>query len=311
MALLRERGFEVVCAVRPSSQAAALEALGAELVPADLARPETYAAALDGVQVVFHAAAVLRVPWRRGFLTANAALSAGVAEACAAQVSPPTLVHVSSLAAVGPTRGGPLREDSPARPISRYGESKLAAERALRERSRDLSIRIVRPPMVFGEHDTRSLGLFRMARRGWLPVPHAASQRMSMIHAADLASLLLRVAEAPECVGPELDQGVYNAAHPAPPTAREFAQLLAGGRPVRVLRLPRAVVWGSMAAGHLVGRLRDRPSVLSLDKYREATGGAWVCSTAKGTGLGWRPGVSLAERIAQTVAWYRAEGLLR
>ncbi|MCA8925835.1 MAG: NAD-dependent epimerase/dehydratase family protein [Planctomycetes bacterium] len=314
VARLRAEGWDVLCATRAGSRTAALSALGALVVPADLARPETYAAALEGVEVAFHAAAVLRVPWRRSFLEANARLSRGVAAACAAQSAPVTLVHVSSLAAIGPARGAPLTEGSPARPISLYGKSKLAAERALEAWAGRLSISIVRPPMVFGEHDARSVGLYRMARRGWLPVPHDAEQRISMIHGADLAALLLQVAEQGErrsAAGPAA--GVYHAAHPAPPTAGEFAQLLGaatGVARVRPLRVPRALLWTSMAAGEVVARVRDQPSVLNLDKAREATGGAWVCATDKITALGFVPEATLAERIAQTAAWYRAQGLL-
>ncbi|MEZ6189101.1 MAG: NAD(P)-dependent oxidoreductase [Planctomycetota bacterium] len=312
---LRDAGWSVRCAVRASSRTEALEALGAEVLRLDLLDPAALRAGLAGVDAVFHAAAVLRVPWRRSFLSDNARLSRALAQACADQAQPPVLVHVSSMAAAGPAGGAtPVRESDPPRPISLYGRSKLAAEQALAAFADRVPIRIARPPMVFGEPDDRSLKLFQLARRGYLPLPHDPRQRLSMLHGADLAALLVRLAEGGEDLHPgHPGHGVYHAAHPGSPTWQEFARLLgdaSGCARVRALRIPRAALWASMAAGEVVARARDRPSVLTLDKAREATGGAWVCSTAKIEALGFTPGASLAERVLQTGRWYRAQGWL-
>jgi nucleoside-diphosphate-sugar epimerase len=48
-------------------------------------------------------------------------------------------------------------------PITLYGESKLALERAIRANNADLPLTILRPPMVLGARDNATLPLFKMA----------------------------------------------------------------------------------------------------------------------------------------------------
>ena len=71
-------------------------------------------------------------------------------------------VHISSLAAYGPARrANPLREIDPRRPVEHYGESKLAAERAVE--ASDLRYTIIRPSGVYGPRDVDMFELFRLA----------------------------------------------------------------------------------------------------------------------------------------------------
>ena len=70
-----------------------------------------------------------------------------------------------------------------------YGACKARSE-ALGRRS-GLPSAIVRPPAVYGPGDRETLDLFRMAARGLVLLPPRG--RLSMIHADDLARLLLEL----------------------------------------------------------------------------------------------------------------------
>ena len=172
---------------------------------------------------------------------------------------------------------------------------------------------IVRPPVVFGEGDRETLDLFRMAAKGWQVVPGAGNDRVSLCHAADLAQVLVRAAEKGERVGPEArGHGVYFAGDAHAPTFGELGKLLAaaaGQKKLRVIPTPMAVTWGVAALAELAARVRGTPTLLGLDKAREATAGAWHVSSEKArTQLDLKLGVTLEARLKQTADWYRAEG---
>ncbi len=84
-------------------------------------------------------------------------------------------IHVSSLAArrAGSVRLWPLRA-----PVSSESSPPPA-----------LDWTIIRPPAVYGPGDREMLDLFRMARRGLVPLPPGG--RLSVISVADLCRLLL------------------------------------------------------------------------------------------------------------------------
>jgi nucleoside-diphosphate-sugar epimerase len=303
-------GDQVRCLVRASSKTASLEALGVELAIGDVTRPQTLAAAVDGVDVVFHLAAMLSEPWHPDFLLTNATGVRNVLEACLAAKKPPRVVMASSIAAVGPSAGAPLTEDAAPSPVSRYGASKLAGEAAARELSDRLSITMVRPPMVFGPGDPHVLPAFKSARRG---VGVDFGGTFSMIHVDDLAAMLRVAAERGETVVRDGDpgRGVYFAADAQAPTARELWAMLGEvvGRRVRVLPLPKVAIRAAGVAAEVAGRL-GVSSLWSRDKAAEATAGAWTCSPAKANALGWSPAAPLQTRLAETGAWYRAQGML-
>jgi nucleoside-diphosphate-sugar epimerase len=300
----------VRCLVRATSNRAALEPLGVEFAVGDVTDPARLTAAARDVDVVFHLAAMLAEPWHPDFLRTNATGVRHVLEACAAVTTPPRVVLTSSLAAVGPSGDRPRREDDAPAPVSRYGASKLAGEAAARELADKVSITIVRPPMVFGPGDVAGQPAFQSARRGRGVDLGGAD---TMFHVEDHAELQRVVAERGETVAREgaLGRGVYFGADELAPSPREFWALIGGavGTRVRVLPVPRLAVHALGAVAEVAGRLGASQSLMSRDKAKEATAGKWVCSPAKARALGWAP-APLTQRLAETAAWYRQQGML-
>ena len=171
----------------------------------------------------------------RYFYRVNQRGVANVAQVCAGQTTPPVLVSVSSLAAAGPANEGvPKTEADRAEPVSHYGHSKRAGERAAEHFADRVPITIVRPPIVLGEADRLGLPLFRsIARFGVHMVPGLDRRRFSLIHADDLVQLLILAAERgkrlpprgrPESHGP---QGYYFAACEENPTYADLGRMVA------------------------------------------------------------------------------------
>ncbi len=306
---LTARGARVRALVRATSDTTGLDV---ERAVGDLSDPESLRRAADGVDVVLHLASLLKVPWKAAFHTVNVAGTAHMARAAGAA----RLVVVSSLAAAGPVTGAPRRERDPPQPVSRYGRVKRAAEQAAVAEARG-AVTLVRPPMVFGAGDRGALPLFRGVSRGWHVLPTRRPAHIGLVHAADLAEALVDIAARGEAVPAGADggcgAGVYHVAAPETPTYEALGRRIAAadGRRLRVVALPAAITGIAAAGGELVGRLRDRPTVLNRDKYREAIGGHWWCATDKVAALGWRPAAPLDERLAETLAGYRAAGWIR
>lgn len=241
-----------------------------------------------GAEAVIHVAGVVNAPDRAGFIAGNdegtrhmlaAAQDAGVRR----------FIHVSSLAAREPA-------------LSDYGWSKAEAERRVSNTALDWTI--VRPPAIFGPRDTEMLDLFRLARRGVVPLPPAGG-RLSVIAAQDLARLLLVLASG--------SGALHNIVEPDDGRSggwdhRDLARAIgaAVGRRVLPLSLPR----GALTAASLADRIvRGRGAKLTTDRVSYFCHPDWVAHAHPSPAV-WQPQLDTRAALADTAAWYRANGLL-
>jgi nucleoside-diphosphate-sugar epimerase len=281
----------------------------AEIRWGTLADRPSLEAALEGVSHVIHCAGKTKALRASEFAEVNTEGTRSLVQAMATAGNlGRRLVHLSSLAACGPAVAhAPAREDDPPRPISAYGQSKLAAEQLIRAQA-GLDAVILRPGGVYGPGDQDFLHLFRIAKRGWCPVFAGGRQPLNLVYAEDLAAVAIRCLEADTVPG-----GLYHVGHPRVVTARELAETVAAvmDRPARMVRLPQALLvllsWG----GELLGRLRGIPGILGVDRRRELMAPGWVCdSTRLRERAGLECPTDLREGLKCTLEWYRATGWL-
>lgn len=315
--------YAVTCLVRAGSPADNLEKAGTKTVRfRDLNDREAIQRAAEDKDVVFHVAGATRAVHPSRLFQVNEEGTRNMAAACAVQSRPPAFVFVSSLAAAGPAVDGrPRYETDPPRPISDYGRSKLAAETVLRQFADRLPATIVRPAIVLGPADRIGLGMFKpVLRFRFHAMPGSGRQRLSVIHAADLAELIVLAAERGERIEPgataseATSTGCYFAACDEMPSYAELGTIIrdAVGRRV-VIRCPvtMAALWTIAAGSEALSRVVRRPFYLNIDKVREINAGEWICSSQKAAEqLGFAPRYPLAERIRQTAAWFRQAGWL-
>jgi len=196
-------------------------------------------------------------------------------------------VHVSSLAAREPQ-------------LSNYGASKRAAEDAVAASTLDW--RIVRPPAIYGPGDTDNLELFRFAKWGVVPLPPGG--RLSVIHADDMARLIVTLATSGE-------SGVLYEADDAMPSGwrhSDFARAIgsAVGRKVLTIPLPAALV---RVGAKIDGALRGPLAKLTADRAAYFCHRDWVIDPAhRPPPALWTPRIGTAAGLAATAAWYRDNG---
>ena len=308
---LVELGFQVRCLVRRSSSLRYLPIAAVELCHGDLTTGSGVKEALEGVETVFHVAGVTKANSSAEYYRGNVTATECLLRACEESAEPlRRFVHVSSLAAVGPSPdAGLLPEDAEPRPLTHYGESKLAAERAVRASRLASSAVIVRPPVVYGPRDTDVYQVFRGISKGLMLRIGRQESLVSLIYVKDLADALVAAAASPRAPGE-----TFFAANPEPVSWTEFGAIAASlmGRKVRTVAIPAGMAYALGWCAEVASRLRRKPGIVSREKVREARCRYWTCDTRRARDeLGFSTRRSLREGMSETLLWYKDSGWLK
>ena len=278
---------------------------GVEPVTGDLVTGSGIAEAVDGADTVIHLAGVTKALRAADYYSGNGQATANLAHAIAGRDI--RFVHVSSLAAIGPSADGrPVAEDAAPHPPSTYGKSKLDAERAVREITPHAVI--VRPAVVYGPRDTDVFKLLHSVSRGVVVEISGGERRFSAIYVKDLVEGILAAARSPRAPGRD-----YFLAHPATLNWSDLANTAARimRRTPRVLSIPLPVAMAIGACAEVVARITGKPGIVSREKIREARFPFWTCDTARATAeLGFTAPTAIAAGLAETLAWYKEAGWL-
>jgi nucleoside-diphosphate-sugar epimerase len=259
-----------------------------------------------GAATVFHSAGVVMADTADEFDRGNRDGTRRLVEAVRTRSPKARLIHVSSLAAVGPAADAAgVGPDATPSPVSNYGRSKLEAEYAVSTAGEDLWWVIVRPPAIYGPRDTDMFELFRMAGKGVALVPWG-ERWISVAHVADVVRCLLASAcgEA---------HRVYHLGNPTPSRLDRLFHTLAsaGGGRVRVVPVPPISVNILAGLAQPLRRLGVISSALTRDKAREARERFWTSRTRDSLDvLGVGEQLPLSDGARSTWAWYREQGWL-
>jgi nucleoside-diphosphate-sugar epimerase len=306
-ALLEESGVEVYALVRDPSKLRWLQGVeGVRFVAGDLRKPPRLPA---GLTCVYHLAGLTKTLRPAEYYTVNREGTANLLRALEGQPPGLRFVHLSSLAAVGPSRPGRgVTEDDPPRPVSPYGESKLQAEAEVLKFRDRFSVVILRAAAIYGPRDEDFLEFFRWIRRGIRPVL-GSRKIMSLVYVRDAVRACLRAGRPGRPSGE-----IFNLACPRPcgweDIGRVSARLL-GKRTVPVYVPFWSAYLASIASEGLGRLLGVDQSLANVSKVKQMKPDGWVADVGKARReLGFETVFSLEQGLGETIAWYLWKGLL-
>ncbi|MCA1971336.1 MAG: NAD-dependent epimerase/dehydratase family protein [Caenispirillum sp.] len=287
--MLVERNIEVLALARSPVAARKVEQRGARAVMGDLSRPAELAQGLEGVDVVFHAAAFLHFwgNWQ-DFVAAHVDGTLGMIEAAerggakrVVLISAASVVMGNLEALIDVDETAPLTELR----VLPYSATKALAERAgLARPNSKITVTAVRPPLIWGPGDTFDRELGERIRSGRFAYfnggryPYSVCHVDNACHGAILAAEHGRAGEA------------YFLADTEVTEARDFLddRILAAGLTPPKMSVPSRVAW--VMAGALEGvwrmfrlggeppltrevvRLMGAPFTISLKKAEQELG---------------------------------------
>lgn len=313
VAALNAAGWQARALLRPTSSLAALDGLAYQPALGDVTDPKSLAAAMQGVDVVFHAAGVVADYWSQdAALTyrVNVDGTRHVVEAALAADPPPHLVFTSSQAALG-FGDGPIPIDEthtfnlpPA--VYPYGHSKYMAEQVVLDAARrGLHAVIVNPSVVLGPRDATLYNsrVILEVQTGRLPLVPPGG--VNIVDAVDMARGHLLALEKGRP-----GQRYLLAGHNV--TLLHLTRRIAAALEVRGPRgaIPERWVGPLAAALDGANRLSPRRLPLAGDVLRFGSRFSYVSNRKAIAELGWTV-TPLEETIERAVAWLREVGALR
>jgi len=309
-AALTEAGWQVRVLHRPSSQLAALDGLTYESALGDVLDQASVQRAMEGCQVVFHAAGVADY-WRssreRMFQVNVEGTRHVMAAALAAGI--PRVVHTSSAAALGiPPAGRPATESQTWNvPPDRfpYGYSKHLAELVVQDYvAQGLSAVIVNPTVILGPRDVNLGSVSLLVGVYKRQLPFVLPGGVNAIGVADVAAGHLLAAARGQS-GDRYLLGGQNLSVP------DFARLIGDviGVPAPTLVLPRASVTPLAALVGLANRVSPWPLPVTADLIRLGAEPFYFDPSKAIRELG-LPQTPLRQVIQEAFDWLRAQGYL-
>lgn len=256
-----------------------------EVVLGDVRDPDSVAAATAGVEVVFHLAALIAIPYSyrapRSYLETNAMGTLNVLDA-ARRSDVHLLVHTSTSEVYGSARYVPIDEVHPLQAQSPYAASKIAADKVAEafHLSYGLPVATLRPFNTYGPRQSARAVIPTIVTQvlgGEAVTLGNLTPTRDFTFVRDTVEAFVRVVDAPDAVG-----GVTN---------------LGTGKEISI--------------GDLAGRIAaavGRPAGIAQDDARMRPPGSEVerlCAdaTRARTVIGWEPQVELDEGLALTAEW--------
>lgn len=306
-ALLDSDDFsEVRCLVR--SEEKWLTGLDFKKISGDLQDLKALGKGLEGADILFHIAGIVKAPNKRAFTHSNVDATENLVR-LAQKKGVKNMVILSSLAAAGPSHGSPKKEGEPMEPVSMYGESKKEMEARIKKAAgKQDSIKIIRPPAVYGPREDQIYSYFRAYSMGISAiVGDGNNPRVSLVYVDDLVAGIMKAAH-------KKDSGIhtYFISGEGTHSWNEISAITGKvmGKKALPIKIKPGMVKKAAAVIENAASLFGKYPVINKEKASELIL-EWTCSSDKAQKeLDYRPKVSLAEGISRTIHWYKIHNWL-
>jgi nucleoside-diphosphate-sugar epimerase len=304
-----QEGFHTIAGVRRSSDLKPLDGLKLEFRYGDITDDESLPALVRGVDYIVHNAGLTKARRAEALFRVNEGGTVRLMEAIA-EHNPQVrkVVYISSLAAAGPIRDGrPVTEEDPPQPITTYGRSKLAGERAALSFTAQFPVVALRPPGVYGPGDREIFSFFQTVYRGIKPLLGDTDRRMQLVHVDDLSRAVFLA-----MVGEGAKSGSYFIAEDRSYSMSELIDLLqkACGKSGFALKLPAGLFRAVAAVSEMAFKAVGGTPMLTREKANELLA-SWEVATDKARqDFDFRSRIPFADGARETFAWYLRNGWL-
>lgn len=307
---MKEKGADVKCIIRKTSNLQWVENKGYELVEASLSDVDSLKEVVKDVDIIFHSAGLTAARNMEDFIRGNVTGTKNLFEA-AVQNAPnlKRFVHLSSQAAVGPSDSllEMSTENKPHNPLTSYGKSKKMAEDYLNANKEKLPITIVRPPAVYGPRDVATLPMFKAAKKGIGTLIGFDDKYVSLISSMDLTNGVIESAFSDKSIGETYfiaSESYYNWTEIINAMGKA-----AGKENIFKIRIPHSIVKIMGNANGLIGKITGKPPVFDSEKSIDFIQKYWTCSIEKAKkDFGYEQKYSLEEGMRLTYEWYKSNG---
>ncbi len=307
---LSTHGYHVRALHRAGSNLSKLKGLELEYVVGDINDPASLEAALQGVDYVFHIAALYRQAkfpdaeyWKVNFEGTKNLLEA--AKKCGVK----RFLHCSTTGVHGNIDNPPANEQYRYDPHDVYQESKTEAEKLVKDwlQRGEIDGCIIRPTMIWGPEDTRIFKMFKGIAKRKLPLIGPGTTLNHWILVEDLARAFRLAAESPASSGQ-----LYLIGGERVVTLEHTMKTIAKTYGVNLLPF-RIPAWPIQMLGSVVEAL-CRPFGIEPPIHRRRAdffikSRAFDCSKAQRE-LGFKPRFSFEEEAAYVARWYQEHGWL-
>ena len=289
--------------VRESSNLKWLDASQVHLQKVDLARPDFIVPAMEELDYVFHCAGLTKAKSRSGYFQVNATACSNLYEQCKKRGGRiKGIVHLSSLAATGPSpQGNLVDETTPCRPVTFYGQSKLAGEEIALSQS--LPVTVIRPPVVYGPREENFFTFIKLIQKGWGLQIGKAGKELSLIYVADLVQAMLQACHPSRQASYFVTDG---RVHAWDQVAKECARIM--NVRIRTLKVPEGALTPVALFFELLARFSSKPALFDRQRMIDIRQSSWSASPAKFfKEFDFEPQYELSRGLTETINWYQQE----
>lgn len=303
-----KRGWEVVTLVRNPDKLKWLKGLNVDIRKGDLFNIPPIP---KDISIVFNVSGATKETKQGEFMETNCYGVKSLLHSISENIPDlRTFIHVSSLAAVGPSSiNDPAREDKTPSPISEYGRSKYCGEIEALSFSDRMRIIIVRPPIIYGPRDTDLLPIYSMVKRGICFYLGGGERYFSLCYVKDLARIICDLSLL------ELPSGeILNVAHPEILSWSQLMKILIETiKPKKFIkfRIPIPFLYPVAHISDLYNKIWKKGFSFTFDKFREMKAFHWICDTGKISSI-MRDGFhyNFENGIKETIQWCKERGWL-
>jgi dihydroflavonol-4-reductase len=308
--LLVSRGKKVRVLIRDASRSASFLERGIEVVVGDLNNKEAMKRAVNGASTVLHIAALFRqaglpasefyrvnVEGTRNLL--DRAVEAGVEK----------VIHCSTVGVLGHIAHPPATEETPFNPGDPYQQSKMEGEKLFLEYVQSGKIKgtVIRPAMIYGPGDTRTLKIFKPIAEGKFFYVGPGDALVHFIDVRDLAESFLLAAERSDVNG-EVFIIAGETALPLKDLVGIISELMGTSEPWLHLPVKPMQVLGSLCEA-ICTPLKIQPPIFRRRVDFFTKDRSFDVSKAKER-LGFKPTRPLAQELSEIIESYVNAGII-